>query len=183
MALRTILRFPNPGLRTSAMRVDRFDENLQTLVADLLETLRAAQALGITAPHVGIAQRIALIELSAEDGVRSYVNPQIVWASAETAEYKEGSVSMPDVLEEIERPARVRVRYQDLAGVEQIEEADGLLATCLQHEIDQLDGIFWIDKLSRLKRERVIKRFEKLQRLSRNAATPDAGDGAASKGA
>ena len=169
MALRTILRFPNPGLRTSAMRVDRFDENLQTLVADLLETLRAAQALGITAPHVGIAQRIALIELSAEDGVRSYVNPQIVWASAETAEYKEGSVSMPDVLEEIERPARVRVSYQDLAGVEQIEEADGLLATCLQHEMDHLNGVLFIDHLSRLKRSMVIKKLTKAKKLKETA--------------
>ena len=97
--------------------------------------------------------------------MRTYVNPQIVWASAEMIRHKEGSVSMPGMIEEIERHARVRVSYQDLAGAGKVEEADGLLSVCLQHEIDQLDGIFWIDRLSRLKRDRAIKRFEKTQRI------------------
>ena len=109
-------------------------------------------------------KRLAVIELAAAEGVRTYVNPQIVWASADMTQHEEGSVSMPGVTEEIERHARVRMSYQDLSGVEMVEEADGLLSVCLQHEVDQLDGIFWIYRLSRLKRDRVVKRFDKTQR-------------------
>lgn len=169
MAVRPILRFPNPGLRLSAARVDRFDTDLRELAADLLETMQAAKGIGITAPHIGILKQVAVIQLSDTDTAQTYVNPQVAWGAAEMQSYKEGSVSMPDVLDEIERPARVRVTYQDLTGAEHVEEADGLLSVCLQHEIDQLDGIFWLDKLSRLRRERVIKRYEKLRRLTQAA--------------
>jgi peptide deformylase len=106
-----------------------------------------------------------VIELAAVDGVRTYVNPQIVWASADIIRQEEGSVSMPGVTEETERHARVRMSYQDLSGVEKVEEANGLLSVCLQHEVDQLDGIFWIYRLSRLKRDRVAKRFDKTRRI------------------
>jgi len=143
--------------------VTSFDADLQSLAADLLQTMRAAPGVGITAPHIGVLKRLVVIELSALNGVRTYVNPTIVWASTETNRRREGSVSMPDVTEEVERHARIRVSYRDLSGVEQIEEADSLLAVCLQHEIDQLDGIFWIQRISRLKRDRLIKRYEKLQ--------------------
>jgi peptide deformylase len=139
-----------------------FDDELRSLAADLLDTMRAAPGIGITAPHIGVLQRVVVLELAGK-GVRTYVNPTIVWASPETGSGIEGSVSMPGVTEDIERHARVRVSYQDLDGVEQIEEADGLLAVCHQHEIDQLDGLFWIQKLSRLKRDRLIKRYEKLR--------------------
>ena len=161
--IRPILRFPDPRLRTAAAPVQGFDDALQALTADLLATMRAAPGIGITAPHVGVAQRLVVIEV---DGVHSYVNPRIVWASDDLARHEEGSVSMPGVSEQIERPARVRVEYQTLDGTGQTEHAEGLLAVCLQHEIDQLDGIFWINRLSRLKRDRVIKRFEKLQRAA-----------------
>lgn len=166
MALRPILKYPNPDLRRPALAVERFDEDLKMLAADLLETMQAAQGIGITAPHIGVPQRLAIVRLEPDDPVKIYVNPQVVWASDEMQPYKEGSVSMPDVLEEIERPARVRIRFQDLAGTEQTEEADGLLSVCLQHEIDQLDGIYWLDKLSRLKRDKVIRRYEKIKRLN-----------------
>lgn len=166
MALRPILKYPNPDLRRPALPVERFDEDLKMLAADLLETMQAAQGIGITAPHIGVPQRLAIVRLEPDDPVKIYVNPQVVWASDEMQPYKEGSVSMPDVLEEIERPARVRIRFQDLAGTEQTEEADGLLSVCLQHEIDQLDGIYWLDKLSRLKRDKVIRRYEKIKRLN-----------------
>jgi peptide deformylase len=117
-----------------------------------------------SAPHIGVLERLAVIELAAADGVRTYVNPQIVWASADMIRHEEGSVSLPGVTEEIERHARVRMSYQDLSGVEKVEEADGLLSVCFQHEVNQLDGIFWIYRLSRLKRDRVVKRFDKTQR-------------------
>jgi peptide deformylase len=162
--VRTILRFPDSRLRANAELVTEFDEALRSLAADLLDIMRAAPGIGITAPHIGVLKRLVVIELAAADGVRTYVNPQIVWTSAGRIRHEEGSVSMPGVTEEIERHARVRIRYQDLSGVELIKEADGLLSICLQHEIDQLGGIFWIDRLSRLKRDRIVKRFEKMHR-------------------
>jgi peptide deformylase len=161
MTSRAILRFPDPRLRQPAAEVEVFDAALAALAQDLLVTMRAAGGIGITAPHVGVAQRVIVLELHPGAAVRIYANAQILWASPETIRHEEGSVSMPGAREEIERPARVRVRYQDLAGEEHIEEADGLLAVCLQHEIDQLDGLFWIYRLSRLKRERLVKRYEK----------------------
>lgn len=163
MALRSILRFPDAGLRRPAVAVDRFDAALQALADDLLDTLRAAPGVGITAPHVGVPARLVVLELTPGQ-VGVYVNPMIVWASDDRIRHPEGSVSMPGVTDEVERHARVRVRYQDLAGAEQTEEADGLRAICHQHEIDQLDGIFWLQRLSRLRRDRVVKRFEKQQR-------------------
>jgi peptide deformylase len=138
VTLRTILRFPDHRLRANAERVVVFDEDLCSLATDLLDTLRAASAIGITAPHIGVLKRLVLIEIADSDGVRAYVNPQIVWASAEMIRYEEGSVSMPGVTEEIDRHACARIRYQDLSGVENVEEADDLFSVCLQHEIDQL---------------------------------------------
>jgi peptide deformylase len=161
MTVRPILRFPDPRLRLAAASVTVFDGALQALADDLLDTMRAAPGIGITAPHVGVLQRQTLIELSRAAGVRTYVNPEIVWTSDDLARYEEGSVSMPGAVEAIERPARVRVRYQDLSGMTFEEEAQGLLAICLQHEIDQLDGLFWLHRLTKLKRDRVIKRYEK----------------------
>ncbi len=161
MTARPIVRFPDPCLRAVAEPVTSFDAGLQTLAGDLLEAMRAAPGVGITAPHIGVLQRLVVIELSPPSGVRTYVNPTIIWASPEMTCGQEGSVSMPGVMEEVERHARVRVSSRDLGGVEQVEEADGLLAVCLQHEIDQLDGIFWIQRLSRLKRDRLIKRYDK----------------------
>ncbi|RAI44035.1 peptide deformylase [Rhodoplanes roseus] len=164
MPLRPILKFPDPLLRAPAADVEAFDDDLRTLAADLLDTMRAAPGIGITAPHVGVPLRVVVIELSFADGARTFVNPMIVWSSPEMQTHPEGSVSMPGVSEEIERPARIKVRWQDLDGLSHTGEADGLLAVCLQHEIDQLDGCFWVDRLSRLKRERVVKKYEKLQR-------------------
>ena len=164
MTIRVILRFPDPRLRLAAAPIVAFDETLAALADELLAAMRAAPGIGITAPHIGVPLRLVVIELSTADGVRIYANPHIEWASAERARHEEGSVSMPDVTETVERPARVRVRTQDLTGATRVEEADGLLAVCLQHEIDQLDGMFWIQRLSKLKRDRVIKRFEKMGR-------------------
>lgn len=162
MTIRPILRFPDRRLRMKAAEVTAFDAALRALADDLLDTMRAVPGVGITGPHIGVLQRIVVIELGGD--VRIYVNPVVEWASPETSRITEGSVSMPGVNDEIERPARVRVRYRDLEGKERTEEADGFRATCLQHEIDQLDGIFWIDRLSRLKRDRLTKRFARLGR-------------------
>lgn len=163
MSIRPIIRFPDQRLRTVADPITDFDEALRDLAQDLLDTMRAAPGIGITAPHLGIRVRLVVLELSDGDGGRIYVNPRIDWASPDMIRHTEGSVSMPGVIEEVERHARVRIAYQDLSGTERTEEAEGLLAVCHQHEIDQLDGIFWIHRLSRLKRERVVKRYEKLR--------------------
>ena len=163
MALRPILRFPDPRLRVAATAVTRFDADLRELAADLLDTMRAAPGIGITAPHIGVSLRLVVLELTPGD-VRTYANPVLDGVSRETIRHAEGSVSMPGVTEEIERPARVAIRYHDLDGAERTEEAEGFRAICHQHEIDQLDGIFWIDRLSRLKRDRLIARYNKLRR-------------------
>lgn len=164
MTIRPIIRFPDPRLRKKAEPIIRIDDEVRTLARDLTETMHAAPGIGITAPHIGVLRRLVVIQLEDAAEPHISVNPEIVWSSPETIRHVEGSVSMPGVTDELERSARVRVRYTTLDGEEREDEAEGLMAICLQHEIDQLDGIFWIDRLSRLKRDRLIKKFDKLQR-------------------
>ena len=162
MAILPILRYPDPRLRLPCKRVETFDARLAGLSDDLAATMRAAPGIGITAAHIGALERLTVIELDGPTSQRVYVNPRIDWFSPELQRHTEGSVSMPGVTDEVERPARIRLAYRDLAGDRHEEEVDGLLAVCLQHEIDQLDGIFWIDRLSRLKRERIVRNFRKM---------------------
>ena len=164
MPIRAILRYPDPRLALPARPVTAFDGALRDLARDLLETMRAAPGIGITAPHIGVPLRVVVLDLDPVDAARTYVNPEISWVSPETILHREGSVSMPGVHDEVERHARVRIDYQDIDGNNHTEESDGLRAVCHQHEIDQLNGLFWIRRLSRLKRERLIKRFEKMSR-------------------
>ena len=166
MAIRPIIKFPNPLLRAVAEPVQRFDGDLHGLAGDLIDTMHAAPGIGITGPHIGILKRLVVIQLPSAAKSEVYANPSIVEASTEMIRHAEGSVSMPGVTEDIERHASVRVRYQDLDGNERFEDADGLLAICHQHEIDQLDGLFWTHRLTRLKRDRLIKRYGKLTRAS-----------------
>ncbi|MBW5437501.1 peptide deformylase [Bradyrhizobium canariense] len=164
MTIRPIVRYPDRRLALPARPVTAFDAGLRELATDLLETMRAAPGIGITAPHVGVPLRVVVLELDPKDGPRTYVNPEIEWASPEMIMHREGSVSMPGVNDDIQRHARVRISYQDLDGNVHSEESDSLRAVCHQHEIDQLDGMFWIQRLSRLKRERLVKKFEKMSR-------------------
>ncbi|MCK1545913.1 peptide deformylase [Bradyrhizobium sp. 147] len=164
MTIRSIVRYPDRRLAMPARAVSAFDDGLRKLAADLLETMRAAPGIGITAPHVGVPLRLVVLELDARDGPLTYVNPVVEWASPEMILHREGSVSMPGVNDEVQRHARVRISYQDLDGNMHSEESDGLRAVCHQHEIDQLDGVFWIQRLSRLKRERLVKKYEKTLR-------------------
>ncbi|AXK80573.1 peptide deformylase [Pseudolabrys taiwanensis] len=165
MTVRPLLRFPDPRLKQRAEPVTAFDAALRALAADMLDTLRAAPGIGITAPHIGMPLRVVVLDLGGGEAPRTYVNPSIAFAAPEKIVHQEGSISMPGVTEDVERHARVRVTYQDLDGETQSEDASGLRAVCHQHEIDQLDGIFWIQRLSRLKRDRLIKRFEKIGRV------------------
>jgi len=164
MTILPIIRYPDPRLALPAQPVAAFDVALRELARDLLETMHAAPGIGITAPHVGVPLRVVVLDLDAIDGARTYVNPEISWASPEMILHQEGSVSMPGVNDDIRRHARVRIGYRDLDGNLQTEESEGLRAVCHQHEIDQLNGVFWIQRLSRLKRERLIKRFAKVLR-------------------
>jgi peptide deformylase len=169
MTIHPIVRYPDPRLALPAQPVTAFDGALRELAKDLLETLRAAPGIGITAPHIGVSLRLLVLDLDPAVGPRTYVNPEIDWASPEMTMHREGSVSMPGVTDDILRHARVRIGYHDLDGHPQTEDSDGLRAVCHQHEIDQLNGLFWIQRLSRLKRERLIKRFEKQSRGPRGA--------------
>ena len=162
MTICPIVRYPDHRLALSAQPVTVFDGALRELVQDLTETMHAAPGIGITAPHIGTLLRVVVLD--GADGVRTYVNPEIVWASSETIMHREGSVSMPGVNDEISRHASVRISYRDVDGDPQTEDSEGLRAVCHQHEIDQLNGVFWIQRLSRLRRERLIKRLEKLSR-------------------
>jgi peptide deformylase len=164
MTIRPIVRYPDPRLALPAEPVTVFDGSLRELANDLLATMHAAPGIGITAPHVGVLLRVVVLDLGSIDGARTYVNPQVLWASPEMILHREASVSMPGLHDEVRRHARIRIGYRDLDGQAQTEESSGLRAVCHQHEIDQLDGLFWIQRLSRLKRERLIKRFEKLSR-------------------
>jgi peptide deformylase len=164
MTIRPIIRYPDPRLALPAQPVTVFDDALRELARDLLETMHAAPGIGITAPHIGVSVRLVVLDLDANDGAQTYVNPEITWVSPQMITHREGSVSMPGVNDDIQRHARVQISYQDLNGTTQSEDSDSLRAVCHQHEIDQLNGLFWIQRLSRLKRERLIKRFEKLSR-------------------
>lgn len=164
MTIRPVVRYPDPRLALPAQPVTAFDGALRELAGDLTETMRAAPGIGITAPHIGVSLRLVVLDLDPVGGAQAYVNPEITWASPEMIAHREGSVAMPGVNDDIQRHARIRIGYHDLDGNARTEESEGLRAVCHQHEIDQLNGLFWIQRLSRLKRERLIRRFEKLSR-------------------
>jgi peptide deformylase len=161
MPIRPLLRFPDARLRQAAAPVERFDAALQALAQDLLDTMRAAPGIGITAGHLGIPLRLVVLELEGWPAPRFYANPRLIWASEARVTHPEGSVCMPGVSEPVERAAEVRVAYQTLDGSPAEEAATGLHAVCHQHEIDQLDGLFWLQRLSRLRRDRIVRKYAK----------------------
>ena len=164
MSIRPILIIPEPKLRAISKPVEKIDGEIRKLVEDMFETMYDAPGIGLAAIQVGVDKRVVTID-TARDGEDSkpvaLINPEIIAASDEVSVYSEGCLSIPDFYEEVERPARVAVRFMDLEGKIREVEADGLLATCVQHEIDHLNGVLFIDHLSRLKRDRVIKKFTK----------------------
>jgi peptide deformylase len=164
MALREIIKLPDPRLRLVSKPVKDIDDELRGLVADMFETMYSAPGIGLAAIQVGIPQRVVTLDLAKKEEARKpevVINPEILWTSEERNTYEEGCLSIPELYEEVERPAQVKVRYTDLEGQLHEVEANGLLATCLQHEIDHLNGVLFIDHLSRLKRDRIIKKFTK----------------------
>lgn len=167
MTIRRIIVIPDPRLKQPSAPVEAVTDEIRQLADDMLETMYDAPGIGLAAVQIGVMKRILVLDVSREGEDKRpmvFINPQIVWSSEETSIYEEGCLSIPEYYEEVERPARVRVRYVDLDGKAQEIEADGLLATCLQHEIDHLDGILFLDHLSKLKRDRVMKKFSKVAR-------------------
>ncbi|MFC5759905.1 MULTISPECIES: peptide deformylase [unclassified Rhizobium] len=164
MTIKPLIILPDPVLRQVSKPIERVDADLQRLSDDMLETMYDAPGIGLAAIQIGVARRMLVIDLSKEGEEKQplvFINPEIVSSSDERSVYEEGCLSIPDYYAEVERPAKVTVNYLDRDGKEQSVEADGLLATCLQHEIDHLNGVLFIDHISRLKREMVIKKFTK----------------------
>jgi peptide deformylase len=164
MAVRDILILPDKRLRLQSEAVERIDKSLRALIDDMFETMYAAPGIGLAAIQIGVPQRVVTMDLAKKDDPKSplvFINPEVTWKSAEQATYEEGCLSIPDYYEEVERPSAVRVKYLDRDGKPQEIEASGLLATCLQHEIDHTNGVLFIDYISKLKRSMVMKRFKK----------------------
>ena len=169
MAIRQIIEVPDPLLRQISKPVDTVDDDIRALVADMFETMYAAPGIGLAAIQVGIPKRVLVIDLQepAEEGgepvrdPRVFINPEIVEASEQEVPYTEGCLSVPDQYADVDRPDRIRARWLDETGASHDEEIEGMLATCLQHEMDHLEGVLFIDHLSRLKREMILKKLAK----------------------
>ncbi|MFZ5705416.1 MAG: peptide deformylase [Pseudomonadota bacterium] len=172
MAILPILETPDPRLRTKSLPVDQVDDDVRALIADMFETMYDAPGIGLAAIQVGVPKRILVIDLQEEEDAegkpirnpRVFINPELFDPSDEHNLYTEGCLSVPDQFAEVERPAVVHARWLDAHGNSHEERLDGLLATCLQHEMDHLEGILFIDHLSRLKRDMLLKKLDKARR-------------------
>ena len=167
MSIKPLVILPDPVLRQVSKPVERVDAPLLKLADDMLETMYDAPGIGLAAIQVGEPLRLVVLDLAREGeepDPQLFINPEILDGSDERSVYEEGCLSIPDYYAEVERPARIRVRHLDREGKEQEVEAEGLLATCLQHEIDHLNGVLFIDHISKLKRDMVVKKFKKLAR-------------------
>jgi peptide deformylase len=172
MSLREIIKLPDKRLRLVSEPVKKIDAGIRKLVDDMFESMYDAPGIGLAAIQVGVAKRVITMDLAKREEASKplvVINPEIVWTSEETAVYEEGCLSIPEHYEEVERPAEVRVKYLDLEGQPQEVEAKGLLATCLQHEIDHLNGVLFIDHISKLKRDRITKKFTKAAKRAAEA--------------
>jgi peptide deformylase len=172
MTIRAILTAPDPRLQAVSTDVETVDADIRKLVDDMAESMYAAEGIGLAAVQIGMPKRVIVIDLDQKEGKknpRAFINPKILWASEETAVFEEGCLSVPEIWDDVERPARIRCEYLDRDGNKQLLEADGLLATCLQHEMDHLNGVLFIDHLSRLKRSMAIKKLTKAKKLKETA--------------
>jgi peptide deformylase len=188
MAIREILEVPDPRLKTVSKPVEVFDEGLKALAADMFETMYAANGIGLAAIQVGEPIRLLVIDLQPEDPdaepeecdhgghhhthqpvkrePRVFVNPEILDPAEELSTYQEGCLSVPEIYADVDRPKTCRVRWQDLDGKVHEEAMEGMMATCIQHEMDHLEGVLFIDHLSRLKRSMALKKLEKLRKAA-----------------
>ena len=164
MAKREILILPDKRLRLKSEPIEAIDKSVRALVDDLFETMYAAPGIGLAAIQIGVPRRVFTMDLAKKDEPKDpqvFINPEVTWSSDERSVHEEGCLSIPEYYEEVERPKLVKVRYLDLEGRQQEIEADGLIATCIQHEIDHTNGVLFIDYISKLKRDMVLKKFKK----------------------
>jgi len=177
MAIREIITVPNPLLKQVSRPVEKVDDALRALMDDMLETMYDAPGIGLAAIQIGEPVRVIVMDLqekpegAAEDaeGVKNpryFVNPEIIWKSEDTLPYEEGCLSIPEIYDEVQRPAHVRIRYLNYQGEQVEEEAEGLYAVCIQHEMDHLEGVLFIDHLSKLKRDRAVTKVKKLRKAA-----------------
>ena len=173
MAKRPILMLPDERLRAIADPIEKIDDGIKALAKDMLDTMYDAPGIGLAAPQIGELKRIVVMDL-AKEGEKPepmvMINPEILKFSDETVVTEEGCLSIPELYYDVERPKEVTVRYTDLEGKTIERDADDRLAICIQHELDHLDGVLYIDYLSRLKRDRVLKKFQKAERLAKRAS-------------
>jgi peptide deformylase len=170
MAVREIVKLPNPVLRHVSEPVAEVTDDVRRIMDDMLDTMYDAPGIGLAAVQIGVPRRLVVIDLAKEGEPKDplfLVNPEITWVSEEQSEYEEGCLSIPDFFDMVSRPKEVDLRFLDLQGERREIRCSGVLATCVQHEIDHLNGVLFIDYLSRLKRDRVVKRFVKAQKLAR----------------
>ena len=168
MTIKPLIILPDPILRQVSRPIETIDGEVKKLADDMLETMYDAPGIGLAAIQIGVARRMLVLDVSKEGEDKKplvFINPEVVSASDTRSVYEEGCLSIPDYYAEVERPAVITVKHLDRDGKEQLTEADGLLATCLQHEIDHLNGVLFIDHISKLKREMVIRKFTKAAKL------------------
>jgi peptide deformylase len=174
MALLPILTAPDPRLKKKAKPVEKVDDGVRRLMADMLETMYAAPGIGLAAPQVGVGKRVLVLDVAREGEPKAplkLANPEVVWVSDDDNTYEEGCLSVPEHYAEVVRPRAVKVRYLDETGARREIAAEGLLATCLQHEIDHLDGILFIDHLSALKRNMILRKLLKEKKAAERGET------------
>jgi peptide deformylase len=169
MTKRDIIIIPDPVLRQVCQPITAVDDSIRALADDMLETMYAAPGIGLAASQIGILKRLFVLDVAKDDAPKEpmvFINPEITWKSEELSVYQEGCLSIPEYYEDVERPAAVKVSYIDHKGDPRDIEAEGLLATCIQHELDHLNGTLFIDHISKLKRDRVVKKFTKQAKVS-----------------
>lgn len=167
MAILPIIWAPDPILKARCMPVESIDDDVRRLVRDMFQTMYAAPGVGLAAPQIGDTRRIVVIDVAGKDEPpqpMALINPEILWRSEETQVYEEGCLSLPELYADVERPARVKVRFLDVDGASREIEGDGLLAVCLQHEIDHIDGVLFVDHISALKRNMMLKKMVKAKK-------------------
>jgi peptide deformylase len=168
MSIRPILTAPDPRLKAVSTDVEKVDDEIRRLIDDMAASMYDADGIGLAAIQIGVPKNVIVMDLDQKSGQknpRAFINPKILWASEELATFEEGCLSVPEIWEDVDRPARIKAEYLDRAGNTQVLEADGLLATCLQHEMDHLKGVLFIDHLSKLKRSIALRKLQKAKRL------------------
>src|SRR5205085_9973073 len=173
MAVRDIIKLPDPMLRQISRPLTHVSDATRRILDDMLDTMYDAPGIGLAAVQIGIPLRLIVIDLAKDGEERTpifLINPEIIWASEEQSDYEEGCLSIPEFFDMVSRPREVKVRFLNRGGEAQEMHCSGILATCVQHEIDHLNGVLFIDYLSKLKRDRIVKKFAKAQKLARAGA-------------